>query len=192
MSGCKTCTAENIYITQKRKMNGIVRRATMGKVPVYGICDRHHAPHRAFYGVRHPCGQTQVLLFVDEDHARVVAEMLDGYRELHGEYPPNDVVGFDTPGPAWSGDLGIEELRMDLFMRRARGSGMGFSMVFDIDDDGTFMAKDFAMADVAHRRAFMDRQLALPAHGARGGGGGASSIVPFFDSRNPLYRPKKK
>ena len=47
-------------------MNGIVRRAILGKVPVYGICDRHHVPpHRAWYGVRHPCGQTHVLFFTD-------------------------------------------------------------------------------------------------------------------------------
>ena len=173
-------------------MNGIVRRAILGKVPVYGICDRHHVPpHRAWYGVRHPCGQTHVLFFTDNTHAYAVAEMLDGYRERHGEYPPNDVLGFDTPGTAWSGDLCIDEVRLDLFMRNARGSGMGYSVIFDVDDDGTFMAKDLSLPDVAHRRAFMDRQLALPAHGARGGGG-ASSIVPFFDSRNPLYRPKKK
>ena len=185
---------EHIPRSKKYIMNSTVRRAILGKVPVYGICDRHHAPHRALYGVQHPCGQTQVLLFTEKAHAYEVAGMLDGYRAQHGEYPPNDVLGFHTSaGAAWSGDLSIDELRLDLFVRHARGSGMGYSVIFDVDDDGTFLCKDLSLADVAHRRAFMERQLALPSYGdAADGGGGVSTVVPFFDPRNPLYRPKKK
>ncbi len=145
-------------------MNATVRRALLGREPVFAVAHRRPGGAQTWYGVHSP-GRTSLLLFTDAAHARELAEGLAGYHDAHGAYPPRDWVGHrdqvlfaaDSRAlGAWD-DLTVEELRLDLFVRRQRGSGVAYSIVFDVDEDGVFLSKDLVLDDLRNAPAWLDR-----------------------------------
>lgn len=158
------------------------RAALTGRAPVYAVAHRRPGGVRTLYGVHSPT-RTHLLLFQDPALADALAQGLAGYRDAHGEYPRRewsghcdellldelllsyyDEVLFETPAArplTPLDDLVVEELRLDLLMRRQRGSGLRYTLVYDVDDAGAFRSRDYVLDDLRAAPAWLDRVAGL-------------------------------
>ena len=150
-----------------------LRPALTGREPVYAVAHRRPGGTRTWYGVHSP-GHTHVLVFRDPATADALARGLAGYRDRHGEFPPRDWSGhcdevYDevlfeaVPRDLTPADyLSVEELRLDLFMRHHRGSGLRYTLVYGVDAvTGEMLSRDYALGDLAAAPAWLDRVAGL-------------------------------
>jgi hypothetical protein len=145
-----------------------------GHEPVYAVSHRRPGGARTWYGVHSP-GRTHVLVFRDAALAGELARGLAGYHDLHAEYPSREWSGHcdelgrydevlfeSSPRELTPADpLSVEELRLDLFMRHHRGSGLRYTLVYGVEASGALLSRDYAQDDLRAAPAWLDRVAGL-------------------------------
>lgn len=147
-----------------------LRGALTGREPVFAISHCRPGGVRTLYGV-HSTGRTHLLVFKDATFADALARGLVGYHSYHHEYPARDWnldgkqiyddVLFETPvtrALTPMDDIRVDEIRLDLLMKKQRGSGVNYMLVYDVDEiTGTMQSRNYRLNDKTDAAAWLGR-----------------------------------
>jgi hypothetical protein len=154
-----------------------LRGALTGREPVFAISHRRPGGVRTLYGVHSP-GRTHLLVFKNATFADALARGLVGYHIHHHEYPARDWnldgkqiyddVLFDTPEVTRAltpmDDISVDEIRLDLLMKKQRGSGVNYMLVYDVDEEtGTMQSRNYRLNDKTDAAAWLGRVAKMTA-----------------------------